>query len=166
MTKMLLALGGLAADGRLFAPVQDTVGTYGTRFPQAVAGMEAESQMIRDVASKVVENAAVAFGLAVGRGTADGSVRLGGTGYEGITVLNHAQEDADQYEVGEMAGVMRKGTIWVEPAVAVADGDPVWFTPATGIVRNSNSGADVQIPNAKFETTTGAGGELARVYLG
>lgn len=144
-------------------PVQDFIGTYTTQTRLGYAGMIAESQMVRDVASKAVENAVVPFGRAVGAGTADGSCRLGGTGYLGITVADKTRA-ADQYAIGEMAGVMRKGTIWVSVAVAVADTDTVYFIPATGVITNVSTD-NVAIPGAKFEITTSGAG-LTRVYLG
>lgn len=144
-------------------PVQDFIGTYTGRTELGYAGMIAESQVVRDVASKAVENAAVAFGLAVGAGTADGSCRLGGTGYLGITVADKTRAE-DEYQIGEMAGVMRKGTIWVNVPVAVADTDTVYFIPATGVITNVSTG-NTAIPGAKFEITTSGAG-LTRLYLG
>lgn len=144
-------------------PVQDFIGTYDGQMPVAYAGMIAESQIVRDVASKVVTTAAVPFGVAVGAGATDGSVRLGGTGYIGITVADKTRE-ADEYAVGEMAGVMRKGTIWVEVGAAVTPGDTVYFVPATGVITDVATD-NTAIPGAKFETTA-ASGALARVYLG
>ena len=145
------------------APISDVQGTYDATHAIGYAGMIAEGQPARDVASKVVENAAVVFGLAVGRGTADNSVRLGGTGYVGIAVADKTR-DADQYDVGEMAAVIRKGTVWVTASVAVVPADTVYFVPATGVITNVST-SNVAIPNARFETTA-AGGELVRLYLG
>lgn len=144
-------------------PVQDAFGTYVGNAPVGYAGMVAESQAVRDVASKAVTTAAVGFGLAVGAGAADGSCRLGGTGYLGVTVADKTRA-ADQYAVGEVAGVMRKGTIWVNVPVAVADTDAVYFIPATGVITNVSTD-NTAIPNAKFEVTTSGAG-LTRLYLG
>lgn len=142
-------------------PVQDFIGTYASEMDVAFAGMIAESQAVKDVASKSVETAAVAFGLAVGAGTADGSVKLGGTGYIGIAVADKSR-DADSYAVGEVAGVIRKGTVWVLASTNVAPTDPVTFTAATGVI---GAGLVTTIAGAKFETTATAG-NLVRVYLG
>lgn len=144
-------------------PVQDYIGTYTGRTGLGYAGMIAEGQTVKDVASKAVENANLPFGRAVGAGTADGSCRLGGTGYVGITVADKSRAN-DLYEVGEMAGVMRKGTIWVNVSANVDPSDTVYFVAATGVITSSSSGA-VAIPGAKFETTA-TSGNLARVYLG
>lgn len=145
------------------APIFDTQGTYLDSPAAAYAGMIAEGQPARDVSSKLIENAAVAFGLAVGVGAADGSARLGGTGFVGITVADKTRLN-DSYQVGEFAAVIRKGTVWVNVLVAVADTDTVYFVAATGVITNVAAG-NVAIPGARFETsTTGAG--LIRVYLG
>lgn len=144
-------------------PVQDFIGTYEARTRIGYAGMIAEGQTVKDVASKSVETAAIAFGLAVGAGTADGSVKLGGTGYIGITVADKSRA-ADQYAVGEMAGVIRKGTVWVTAGADVADTDTVYFVPATGVITNASSG-NTAIPGAKFETTV-TSGNLVRLFLG
>lgn len=144
-------------------PIQDAFGTYTTRAAVAYAGMPAEGQQVKDVASRKIENAAVAFGLAVGRGTADGSARLGGTGFEGITVADKAVDNAglDSYPIGAMAGVIRKGPVWVTASTNVGPADPVTFTAATGVI---GAGLATTITGAKFENTA-LSGALVRVYL-
>lgn len=142
-------------------PIQDTIGTYPTRTPLGYAGQIAEITGAQDVVSLKIETAAVAFGLAVGRGTADGSAKLGGTGFQGITVADKTRS-ADSYAVGEVAGVMRKGSIWVTASTAVTPADPVTFTAATGVI---GAGLATTITGAKFEGSASLGG-LVRVYLG
>lgn len=142
-------------------PITDWMGTYTTNMLAGYAGMIAESQIVKDVASKQVTTASVAFGLAVGRGATDGTVRLGGTGFEGITVADKSRT-ADLYVVGEIAGVLRKGTIWVTASTNVGPADPVTFTAATGVI---GAGLATTITGAKFETTA-TSGNLVRVYLG
>lgn len=142
-------------------PVADHIGTYDSQMPVAFAGMLAESQLVKDVSSKVVETAAIAFGLAAGEGTADGSAKLNGTGFAGIAIADKSR-DADQYDVGEVGGFMRKGTIWVTASTNVDPTDPVTFTAATGVI---GAGLATAIAGAKFETTA-TSGNLVRVYLG
>lgn len=141
-------------------PITDWIGAYTASPAIAYAGQIAEGQVVKDVASKRVTNASVGFGLAVGRDAADGTVRLGGTGFEGITVADKSQVN-DLYPVGVIAGVMRKGTIWVTASTNVAPSDPVTFTAATGVI---GAGLVTTIAGAKFETTATAG-NLVRVYL-
>lgn len=143
------------------APISDHQGTYDINMGVAYAGMEADLSGPRDVSSRIVETAAIAFGLAVGAGTADGSAALGGAGFEGITVSDKTRE-ADLYDVGEVAGVKRKGAIWVTASTDVTPSDPVTFTAATGVI---GAGLATTIAGAKFETTA-LTGALVRVYLG
>lgn len=144
------------------APIQDTIGTYPTRTPLGYPGMLAEITGAQDTASRRITTAAVAFGLAVGRdGVIAGTAKIGGAGFEGITVADKTRQ-ADSYAVGEVAGVLRKGSIWVTASTAVTIADPVTFTAATGVI---GAGLATTIANAKFETAGGIG-DLVRVYLG
>ena len=123
--------------------------------------MIAEGQQVKDVVSKRVTTAPVAFGLAVGRdGVIDGAVKLGGTGFEGIAIIDKTRV-GDEYIVGEMAGILRKGTVWVTASTAVDPSDPVTFAAATGVI---GEGLGTTISGAKFETSGGVG-DLVRVYL-
>ena len=142
-------------------PVQDAIGgTYPTRMTAGYPGQIADGSL-HDVVSKVVETAAVAFGLAVGSGTADGSVKLGGTGFEGITVDDKTRT-ADSYAIGEFAAIAKKGVILVTVTTAgVSPAAPVTFTAATGVI---GAGLVTTITGAKFLDTV-ASGALCRVYL-
>ena len=142
-------------------PIQDAFGAAVDAMPLGYAGMIAEGQQVKDVASKRVTTAPVAFGLAVGRdGVIDGAVKLGGTGFEGIAIADKSRV-GDEYIVGEMAGILRKGTVWVTASTAVDPGDAVTFTAATGVI---GDGLATTIDGAKFETSGGIG-DLVRVYL-
>jgi len=141
--------------------ITDVHGAVTANMGLGYAGMIADTSGPKDVASRKIETAAVAFGLAVGAGTADGSAKLGGAGFQGITVADKAQV-ADEYPVGSVAGVIRKGPVWVTVSVDVDPSDPVTFTAATGVI---GAGLATTIAGAKFETTATAG-NLARVYLG
>lgn len=144
-------------------PISDTIGTYNNYPAAAFVGMVAEANGNRDIASRKIETASVAFGLAVGRGTADGSAKLGGAGFEGITVADKTRT-ADLYAVGETAGVIRKGAVWVTAGASVTPADTVYFAAATGVISNISAGGTA-ITGAKFETSA-ANGALVRVYLG
>jgi hypothetical protein len=134
--------------------------SYDPAIAAAYAGMIAETQY-KDAASRTVENATMGFGLAVGRGSADETARLDGSGFEGISIADKTQLDAE-YAVGSVAGVLRKGTIWVTASTDVNPSDPVTFTAATGVI---GAGLATTIEGAKFETTA-TSGNLVRVYLG
>ena len=142
-------------------PIQDAFGAAVDAMPLALPGMIAEGQQVNDVVSKRVTTAPVAFGLAVGRdGVIDGAVKLGGVGFEGIAIADKSRVD-DEYIVGEMAGILRKGTVWVTASTAVDPSDPVTFAAATGVI---GEGLGTTISGAKFETSGGVG-DLVRVYL-
>lgn len=142
-------------------PIQDAFGAAVAAMPIGLPGMIAEGQQVKDVVSKRVTTAAIAFGLAVGRdGVIDGAVKLGGTGFEGIAIIDKTRV-GDQYIVGEMAGILRKGTVWVTASTAVDPSDPVTFTAATGVI---GAGLVTTIAGAKFETTALIN-TLVRVYL-
>ena len=142
-------------------PIQDAFGAAVAAMPLGLPGMIAEGQQVKDVVSKRVTTAAVLFGRAVGRdGVIDGAVKLGGTGFEGIAIIDKTRV-GDEYIVGEMAGILRKGTVWVTASTAVDPGDAVTFTAATGVI---GDGLATTIAGAKFETSGGIG-DLVRVYL-
>jgi hypothetical protein len=147
-------------------PIQDAFGAAVEVQPLGYAGMIAEGQQVKDVASKRVTTAVVPFGRAVGRdGVIADTVRLGGVGFEGIAIADKTRLD-DEYIVGEMAGILRKGTVWVVADGAVTTAGVVTFTVATGVIgARAASASIVAIVGAKFETA-GANGALVRVYLG
>lgn len=145
--------------------ISDFQGAYDTDMGIAYAGLEADTSGPRDVASRKIETAAVAFGLAVGAGTDDGSAKLAGGGFIGVTVADKTRT-ADLYAVGEVAGVKRKGAVWVTADGAVTPADVVTYTEATGAIGAKAVAAGVvAISGAKFETTA-TNGALVRVYLG
>jgi hypothetical protein len=142
-------------------PIQDAFGAAVAIMPLGYAGMIAEGQQVKDVASKRVTTAAVPFGRAVGSsGTDPGTCRLGGVGFEGIAIADKSRLN-DEYVVDEMAGILRKGTVWVVASTAVTVANPVTFTASTGVI---GAGLATEIAGAKFETAGGIG-DLVRVYL-
>lgn len=139
--------------------------SYNATMAPAFEGMIAETQF-KDATSRRVETAAgIGFGLAVTKGTADAQVRLGGTVFVGITVADHGQP-GNRYEQNAVAACLRRGTIWVKADGAVTAGSPVTYTTATGLVgQRAVAAGIVAVPDAIFETS-GASGDLVRVYLG
>jgi hypothetical protein len=125
------------------------------------AGMIADATD-NTILSKRITNGAVGFGLAVSRGAADGTSRLGGTIYDGISVADKADADAS-YAIDEIAGVMVKGTIWVTASTAVTPADAPTFTLATGVIGASLVTA---IPNARFLGSASIGGLVQLQLLG
>lgn len=134
--------------------------TYTNNAAAAYAGMPGDTQL-SNVQSKQVTTAAVGFGLAVGRDTADNTVRFGGTGFEGITIADKAQPTGN-YPVGSTAAIMTTGVVWVNASTAgVNPAAPVTFTAATGVI---GAGLATTITGAKF-LATAASGALVPVFL-
>lgn len=134
-----------------------------TAAPESAYAGQVLSSDFENIFSRQIETAAVGFGLAVGAGTADGSAKLGGTGFEGITTADKTQVTGD-YQVGVTAGVLNKGYVWVTASVALAPGDMLYFVPATGVITNVSTG-NTAIPNSKVLNSAAANG-MALLFIG
>lgn len=149
-------------------PVQTT---YQETLDAGRAGQVVNTEA-KNVISRTVETAAgVGFGKPVAQGTQDKGCKIteaGDTAVLGITVREWSTDanNPDVFSQYDSAGVMTKGVIWVDAAAAVNAGDPVWVTVATGAFTNldAGSGASVQIPNARWDSST-AGAALAQIRL-
>lgn len=137
--------------------------TYPINGAVGYPGMIADTEFTT-VFSRQIVVAAAGFGLVVGRGTADGTAQINGTGYEGITIADKAQLNAagTGYAIGDTAGVMAKGAVWVIASTAVTPTTPVTYTAATGVI---GAGLAATITGARFLGTAGIG-VLVQVYLG
>lgn len=113
------------------------------------------------------ETDGIPFGRAVSEGNVavygDNAVILGGSlaGFVGVSVKDitlgtRAVGEVDQYHRYDNVGVLQRGMIWVEPAVAVVANDPVHFDAATGIF--TNTGGLGPIKGAKWVTSCPAAG--------
>lgn len=138
---------------------------YANRPAVGYAGMVVDTSL-KDMSSNIVEGAAIAFGLAVGRGTAANTCTLGGAGFVGIAAADKAQpaelQVSDGYAVGQVAGTARKGTIWVLASTVVTVDAVATYTAATGVVGAGLAGA--MQAGAKF-LDAGEIGDLVRLYL-
>ena len=142
--------------------------SYPLGIAKAFEGMIANSEP-GVVVSRIVESAAgIGFGKVAARGADDDGIIVSAAVVKplGITVADSTQVAAvaDVYPQYSIVGVMTKGVIWVIASVAVADGDPVYFVPATGVFTNVSSG-NIAIPNAVFDSTTTTTNQLAKVRL-
>ena len=131
--------------------------TYTAAPASGYAGMIADTEY-KTVFSAEVQTAAVAFGLAVGKGSAANTAKLGGTGYFGVAVADKANLNlsAAGYAIGDIGGFITKGAVWVTASVTVAITDTVYFVPATGVITNVST-SNVAIPNARFATAATSG---------
>lgn len=146
--------------------VQDT---YNNGLPTAFVGMIADTRP-NTLISKEVETA-VPFGAAVAKGTGDQQIKplnnaadkFEGIAVRDVSVLNTATPDT--YPVKSTANILTIGPVWVTAGATVTAQDPVYVIPASGKFTNtSNSNANVQVPDAVFETS-GVDGGLVRIAI-
>ena len=146
----------------------------------AVAGQIVDLYF-HEIVSAKVKTASIEFGQPV-NSEADGTVTLltdgtAITAFKGIAVRQLAREmdvrgygATTKYEVGNVAGIMRQGHIYVLVAVDALVGAAVGgavYTKAGAFYGSANGAATdglVAIPGATFESVTAAGG-IAEVRL-
>lgn len=130
-------------------------------FPGLVANQETQNRITRTCQ----DVAGVEFGKPAFRGTVDGTF----TGllaadettarFLGVTIADIGVASADKYAKGDDAGLLDKGLIWVNAAVAVTQGDPVFITQAETWSNVTSADALALDPErAEWEITTGAAG--------
>lgn len=151
--------------------VQDTYNLApGKGFPGQVVSGETSNRI-----SRTVEDAAgLAFGKAAFRGAGDrGTTGVPGAAGSllGVTIADHGVQPlpggvaADIYPRYSSAGIMTLGAIFVTPGVNVADGDPVYITPAGVFTNVSAAGANYNAgaEGWEYDETVLAGGIVAVV---
>ena len=139
--------------------------TYSATMSAARAGMIADMRGSTLVSYNT--EAALAFGVPVSKGTAEGQCKLtaaGATDIIGITVRDRSvAAGQDAYAQYDSARVMTEGAIWVTvtDAGGVAAGDLVWVKKADGTFSNADAGSAGSLKiNGRWETTA-ANGALA-----
>jgi hypothetical protein len=109
----------------------------------------------------------IPFGRAVSQGTlSDKGVVLGGTAaaFRGVSIRDitlGAEQDA--YLPPNNVGILQRGQIWLEPAVAVAANDIVHFNTTTGIFSNTGG---ILVKGAHWVTSCGIGGRAIAYFAG
>lgn len=133
--------------------------TYLTDYVRGFAGMVADGEPSNRISRTVEDAAGIAFGKAAWRGAGDHGVTLTpATGtFMGVTiadagVMPNGVTAADIYPQYSTAGLLNEGVIFVIPSVNVADGDPVYVTPAGLWTNVSNSSANFLVPGKYDET--------------
>lgn len=145
--------------------------TYLESQPIALPGMTASGDYSAD--SRTCETVAgIAFGVAVGRGTADNGAVIGGaaaTDFLGVTIADKSipyNGSTDAYARYDTMGVMTRGRIWVVVGADVTDGADVTFASTTGVLSSAAaSGTQFAIAGARWMTTA-TNGSLALLHLG
>lgn len=120
------------------------------------------------VTGNCVEDDGIGFGLAVSQSdSGDINVDLGGdlANFRGVSVRDVTLESAqqDKYKKGNNMGILKRGTIWVQPSESVAPSDPVHFDTATGIF--GKSGGTGPVKGARWASTAAGTGDYAILEL-
>ena len=135
--------------------------TYSAQHARWVEGMIIDMEP-HVIVSRVAEDVeGIGFGKVCVLGDTDNTVTDAEASkrFEGIAVLDPSQP-ADTYAQYSTVAVMKKGVIVVQASEAVAKGDAVYFTPATGALSKTASG-NTLIANATWDTSTSGAGLAA-----
>lgn len=103
----------------------------------------------------------IGFGKVCVQGTLDNQVvdSEATAKFAGIAVLDTSRP-TDKYEQYDNVAVMKKGVIVVQASEAVAVGDPVYYTPATGVLSKTST-SNTLIAGAQWDTSTSGAGLAA-----
>lgn len=115
-----------------------------------------------DIVTRIAEDVeGIGFGKVCVKGTADNQVvdSEATVPFIGIAVADPSQP-ADTYAQYANVAVMKKGVIVVTASEAVAVGDPVYYTPATGVLSKTLT-SNTLIAGAIWETSTSGAGLAA-----
>lgn len=139
--------------------------TYAATHARWVEGMVLDMEPSVIVSRECEDAEGLGFGKVGVQGTGDHQVVDSETTvkFVGIAVLDTTQPTG-KYEQYATAALMKKGLIVVQASEAVAVGDPVYYTPATGVLSKTSSG-NTLIAGAQWDTST-SGSALAALRLG
>lgn len=114
------------------------------------------------IVSRLAEDAeGIGFGKVAVKGTADNQVvdSEATVPFVGIAVLDTTRPTG-KYEQYDTVAVMKKGVIVVQASEAVAVGDPVYYTPASGVLSKTPT-SNTLIAGAQWDTSTSGAGLAA-----
>lgn len=115
-----------------------------------------------DIVTRVAEDVeGIGFGKVAVQGTADNQVvdSEATVKFVGIAVADPGQP-ADIYAQYANVAVMKRGVIVVQASEAVAVGDPVYYTPASGVLSKTST-SNTLIAGAQWDTSTSGAGLAA-----
>lgn len=148
--------------------------SYTANFPKGQMGQIANEEKYNAVSRSVQTANGLPFGYPAGRGTLDHTCILYAAGgkFMGLVVKTMAPEHrqpggviiTDGYPQYATAALMTEGQMYAVVNTAVAAGDAVYWNAASG--RYTNVNTDVAIPNARFDTTATAAGQIVEISLG
>lgn len=108
-----------------------------------------------DIVTRIAEDVeGIGFGKVCVQGTADNQVvdSEATVKVAGIAVLDTTRPTG-KYEQYDNVAVIKKGVIVVQASEAVAVGDPVYYTPATGVLSKTST-SNTLIAGAQWDTST------------
>jgi hypothetical protein len=150
--------------------------TYGAAFTKGQPGQIANEEKYNAISRTVATAAGIAFGQPAARGTQDHQcvIMASGGAFLGIAVLTLAHQSrqpggaalADGYQQFTTAALMTEGQMYVVADAAVTPGGAVYWNPTTGRYSTVTTGGNVAIPNARFDTTATAAGQIVEISLG
>jgi hypothetical protein len=147
--------------------IQDT---FNEEYQTGYAGMEADGSTAGTViGTHFLESATCGFGKPVFAGAADkGAVTTPSARLLGFAIANRGLavipgvRTADQFVAKDQLRIKNRGSIWTDVAVAVADGEAVYVTPA-GLITNVTAGNTALAGWEFMDTLTAAGlGRIVR----
>lgn len=149
---------------------------YTNSYARGIPGQIANEEKYNAVSRTVQTPAGIAFGAPAMRGTLDHTCALFATGgkFMGIAVKTMAPEHRatgsaailDGYPLNATASLCTEGQLYIAADLAVVAGDPVYFVTATGRYSNVAGASNLLIPNARFDTSATAAGQIVEIALG
>ena len=139
--------------------------TYAATHARWVEGMIPNMEP-NDIVTRIAEDVeGIGFGKVCVQGTLDNQVvdSEATVKFSGIAVLDTTRPTG-KYEQYDNVAVIKKGVIVVQASEAVAVGDPVYYTPATGVLSKTAT-SNTLIAGAQWDTSTSGAG-LAVLRLG
>ena len=139
--------------------------TYAATHARWVEGMVLNMEPSVIVSRECEDAEGLGFGKVGVQGTGDHQVvdSEATVKFVGIAVLDETQPTG-KYEQYATAALMKTGVIVAQASDAVAVGDPVYYTPASGVLSTTSSG-NTLIAGAQWDTSTSGAG-LAALRLG
>jgi len=157
-------------------PSYNMQAAYTSTFAKGIPGAIANEEKYNGISRTVQTAAGLPFAAPAGRGTLDHTCILYAAGgkFLGMVVKTMAPEHratgsaaiTDGYPVNATAALMTEGQMYVLADLAVAAGDPVYYVLATGRYSNVVGTTNLLIPNARFDTTATAAGQIVEISLG
>lgn len=135
--------------------------TYAAQHARWVKGMVLNMEDATIVTRVAEDVEGIGFGEVGVQGTLDNQVvdSEATVKFTGIAVLDLTRPTG-KYEQFDNVALMKKGVIVVQASEAVAVGDPVYYTPATGVLSKTST-SNTLIAGAQWDTSTSGAGLAA-----